>query len=471
MAEPTWIFFQKNENIYKYKLIDNAYLFDANLMQLQIEGWNEELTFNDITHIRTVDYLKESIESLPNELKELDIKRTNINVIPTFTDKIRHVKMIDSKIQITDEANSSVKQLYPNAKIEIYDTGNMFKTDYDRKVYNNRRPVVNNFVPNHGAMIINPPIIDDMKNVLNSTQTVHLSSINKCIIDAIELIKKDSLKYDNVIDPIEKLLSVMNINTDSPISYIVSQLRINFFNNLISNRVINEIVNKYVNFNKYSKLKTNLNHWYNDGVRHSVFQLTFKELFDMVMRIIESHPEKNNIKELLITELYDAIGVCFLGRINRMINSLSPFVDGIKISISVKEEVQIKIGIIIKKLMENKIKKKDAIIEMKELFSDVGEKDNITDEFKKANLEALNDFDDDDTIEEEPKNKIKDEVENEENYEAEAENNIEDVADNEAKVEEGIDNIGDEELFVNMQNIVTYSPFNNEQLFVNNNYQ
>jgi len=36
MTDPTWIFFQKNENIYKYKLIDNAYLFDANLMQLQI---------------------------------------------------------------------------------------------------------------------------------------------------------------------------------------------------------------------------------------------------------------------------------------------------------------------------------------------------------------------------------------------------------------------------------------------------
>ena len=76
-----------------------------------------------------------------------------------------------------------------------------------------------------------------------------------------------------------------------------------------------------------------------------------------------------------------------------MINSLSPFIDDIKISISVKEEIQIKIGIIIKKLMNNTIKKKDAILELNELFSGVDEKDNITQSFKDANLEALNDFD------------------------------------------------------------------------------
>ena len=59
MTEPTWIFFEKNANIFKYKLVDNTHLFDVNLMQLQIEGWNEDLTFNDITHIKTIDYLEQ----------------------------------------------------------------------------------------------------------------------------------------------------------------------------------------------------------------------------------------------------------------------------------------------------------------------------------------------------------------------------------------------------------------------------
>lgn len=387
MSETTWVFFEKNAKIFKYKLIDNEHLFNVNLMQLQIEGWNEELTFNDITHIRTFDYLKDKIDTLPTSLKELNIKKSNINVIPIFNDKIEQIKIINSKIDNNEDNISSLKMMYPKAKIDIYNNEFMFKTNYVRKyepVVRLVRQVGIGFVPFERNYRNLNNIIDDTKNVLNSQQTVHLSSINKCVIDAIEFIKKESGKYDVVSVPIDKLLSVMPGNYAGTFT-----IMLHILNRVYKNKVID-------NYNKYSKLKKSLNRWYNDGNIHSVFQLTFRELFDMIMKIIENHPEKNNIKELMIAELYDAIGLCFLGRINRMINSLAPFVDGIKISISTKEEIQIKIGLIIKKLMDNKIKKKDAFIKMKELFNDVGEKDNITDDFKNSNLEALNDFDDDD---------------------------------------------------------------------------
>ena len=149
-----------------------------------------------------------------------------------------------------------------------------------------------------------------------------------------------------------------------------------------------------------SSLQSAIEKWYADETQHSIIQLSFKQLFDMIMKIIENHPQKDDIKERLKQELTDSIGLCFLGRINRMVNSLMGFVDGIQIGLSVKEEIQMKIELIIKNIMNKKIKKKEAISQMKILFEKVGEEDNITENFKQANLIALEDFDDDDEEEE-----------------------------------------------------------------------
>ena len=161
------------------------------------------------------------------------------------------------------------------------------------------------------------------------------------------VIKEKSKNYEVVVNPIKKLLSVIDLEFNVSIYNIFS-----VFNN----------INKYrTNKNKYDLLENQLRLWSLDQTVHTVFKLTFKQTFNMIMQIIENHPEKNNIKLLLIEELIDSVGNCFTGRMNRMINSLTLFVEGIKITISVREDVQIKIGVIVKKLIDQKIKKKDAI--------------------------------------------------------------------------------------------------------------
>ena len=54
-----------------------------------------------------------------------------------------------------------------------------------------------------------------------------------------------------------------------------------------------------------------------------------------------------------------------------------------------------KISILIKKLNEQKINRETAKEQMIELFSNVGEKDNISDGYKEAYLRALDDYDND----------------------------------------------------------------------------
>ena len=123
---------------------------------------------------------------------------------------------------------------------------------------------------------------------------------------------------------------------------------------------------------------------------------TEEELFQMIITIIENHPQKKEMKERLKIELTDAIGMCFTGRMNRMVNALVGFVDGIQIGLSVKEELQMRISAIVKKLMDKKIKKKKAKEEMEEMFKEVGENEGVSGNYKTANIMALDDFDDDD---------------------------------------------------------------------------
>jgi hypothetical protein len=110
------------------------------------------------------------------------------------------------------------------------------------------------------------------------------------------------------------------------------------------------------------------------------------------MRIIMHHPQKEDLKIRMITELTDSVGMCFTGRINRMVNALVGFVDRVTVSISKKEEVNINVSQIVHRLMEHKIKKEDAITEMTVLFIEAGTA--VDENFKNANILALDDFDD-----------------------------------------------------------------------------
>lgn len=346
----TWVILEKNKNIYKYKLFDNAFLFHKDIMDLQIEGWNTgvPMDYDDIICIKTDGYYKTTIPSIPKSLREISIKDSNITEVPVFPPSITSIQIINSKIEMNDQELKNLHTLYPQATIQI--------ANYDFMKKQIKRVEVQEALDEFEAI---RGETHQENNVLSSSQTVHISSINNCVIQAIEIIKKEYIHYPLIRNPIDALLN------GEPTNSVNSEL---------------------------SSLRQNIKRWNNDPTQHSVHRITFKELFGMIMTIIENHLSKDDMKERLITELMESQGLCFTGRINRMVNALVGFMDHIQVGLSVKEETQLKITALIKKLIDKKIKKEKAKEEMMELFSGLGEEDNISDSYKQANLEALDEF-------------------------------------------------------------------------------
>lgn len=91
---------------------------------------------------------------------------------------------------------------------------------------------------------------------------------------------------------------------------------------------------------------------------HSVIKCSFGDLLIQVWRIIKDNLNKNEIKNILNTEMKDSIGKCFTGRISRLINVLNGYSDLVDIKISDTEQKNI-----IMSLAINKYKSKEEIEE------------------------------------------------------------------------------------------------------------
>jgi regulator of replication initiation timing len=139
-----------------------------------------------------------------------------------------------------------------------------------------------------------------------------------------------------------------------------------------------------------------IQNWFASQEIHSLHQITFATLFEKVVRIIIHHEHKEGLIERLREELMEAMGMCFTGRINRLVNSLSGIVEGIKVSFSIEEQIQLESQQIIKRLNDKTITLEKAKEEMEEIFND---EDIVADpqlmKLKEDYIIALEDFADD----------------------------------------------------------------------------
>lgn len=136
--------------------------------------------------------------------------------------------------------------------------------------------------------------------------------------------------------------------------------------------------------------------WFASQQIHSLHQITFAQLFEKVVRIIIHHEHKEGLIERLREELKEAIGLCFTGRMNRLVNSLSGIVEGITVSFSIEEQIQLESQQIIKRLTDKNINLEKAKEEMVEIFNDEDIKnDPRLMQLKEAYVNALEDFADD----------------------------------------------------------------------------
>jgi len=76
-----------------------------------------------------------------------------------------------------------------------------------------------------------------------------------------------------------------------------------------------------------------------DKTEHSVFLITFEELFGDVWRRIQGHPERDEIKRVLGQEMKDGMCKCFTGRISRLVNCLSGFYEDVGVKIGSSDQI------------------------------------------------------------------------------------------------------------------------------------
>ena len=87
------------------------------------------------------------------------------------------------------------------------------------------------------------------------------------------------------------------------------------------------------------KVKNTILEYIDDDTRHSIYMINYKQLFCLVYARILTNNHKDDLFKIMNNEIHDGIGLCFTGRITRLLNILSGFYDDIEIQISNSEQI------------------------------------------------------------------------------------------------------------------------------------
>lgn len=426
--------FVKKGRIYHEKLTgdNDLNIFDIQLTNVYLDKYdemiNETVTFHDITSL-TLFKNDDVIESLPNNLKYLYIKSgtlrqlpisaevasnievihldfTNLEYFPDISkcNKLREItinhsnlnrfrpdytlppslKVVNLRYNHINDVDFTLFKMNPDIKLnfsynnlntETIDNIIMVNPRSDIKMQNRYRfiPITphnyNNFEIRHMMNIMmNPPVhtpTEVNSNVLkNNTQTVHLSSINKSIVTSYKYI----LKY----------IETNNIKVSE--TDVISE--------------INQEFNKL----KLKKLDSYLKTQFEDSNIHTILQIKYSKLLTIVWSIVKTHADSANLIERFYTELNESQEVCFTGRMNRLVNVLVGYIEGVVVSISLKEELQMSIQLLMDKLNKQEITYNQTKEELTKILNqeydvDTTDPNNIiSEEYKQSWLVALNDY-------------------------------------------------------------------------------
>lgn len=169
-----------------------------------------------------------------------------------------------------------------------------------------------------------------------NNQNVHYSSIHNSANKSLDII----LKYE-------------------PKKYNISHTR----------RILSEIQAAYRKYKRVNKImhcilpgfflpSLPLNTWCRDTTIHSKHGISYKTLLMKVWAIIAESDSRQELEMILCEELEASRHVCFTGRFTRTLNTLSGFIDGVQVGISLREQMHNQIA---KAIEKSRIKYKDNI--------------------------------------------------------------------------------------------------------------
>jgi hypothetical protein len=381
-------------------------IFNRGIVNVLLEPYQElegiHYTYDDISTIIINDDNRAFIgdndddthQYLPNGLKKLHIQRSRLVQLPKFPQSIEKIIIGSSFIRLIGEDfthYANLKQLEIGVMSDLGSIypANLYKKiikiqEPERELYFNRRIVHQNNRPMPDVLYrdyIRPTALEPdaakLAHLVNNGQSVHISSINKAICKSITLINELAEKHPPVENPLEYIIKHKNV----------------------FKRAYHYVRNMFKSLdNDITDSNTTIQGWFASGEIHSLHQITFAQLFEKVVRIIIHHEHKEGLIERLREELTEAIGLCFTGRMNRLVNSLSGIVEGIKVSFSIEEQIQLESQKIIERLNNKTITLEKAKEEMVEIFNDEDIiKDAALMRLKEDYVNALEDFAHDDT--------------------------------------------------------------------------
>lgn len=87
-------------------------------------------------------------------------------------------------------------------------------------------------------------------------------------------------------------------------------------------------------------LRVAIESWCASDLVHSVYGIAFENLMGRVVWIVVRHEHRKELLNITRDELRASIGLCFTGRMSRVVNILSGFVEDVHVGISSKEQLQ-----------------------------------------------------------------------------------------------------------------------------------
>jgi hypothetical protein len=388
------LFFNDTKKLVIHENSDNV--FNRGLMNILLEPYQElegiYYTYDDISTI-ILNYYRgydEIIIDFPKNLKKLEINSSSMRYMPDFPPSIEKIIIRSSLMRLINDDFTKYPDLKQLELGVLLNLNPIFSPHLYKKITILPKPEIVRNIDIHindtidysdyrdGRLYAyNPPIVlepnaNAITHLVNNGQSVHISSINKAICKSITLINEMASKYSEVENPLNYMIKSKNV----------------------LKRVYDYIFSMYGNEITYTN--PSVLEWFNSTEIHSLHQITFATLFEKVVRIIIHHEHKEGLIERLREELTEAMGLCFTGRMNRLVNSLSGIVEGIKVSFSIEEQIQLESQKIIERLTQKTITLEKAKEEMVEIFNDEDIiKDAALMRLKEDYVNALDDYLDD----------------------------------------------------------------------------
>jgi len=322
------------------KLLNYLNVSRNRIQHMNFNSLTDNLQYLNINHnfIRDIPYLPSGLktficcnnmlrqipENLPPRLKILKICNNRItelpNVLPT------RLKLLSCKNNNIDEIPDSIMNCNSLTNLK-YDGNRRIRVSeeilefIDEIVRRNRER--NNYHAN-----ANNVFDKHVKTVYRDGQNVHDKSIDKSVLESLQkIIKETKLVKRRIVDCLEEFNKIIEEEDD----------------------IIIIEDDEYMYNTPYKKLE----YLCSIDYKHIQLGLTYADIFVYVWNKIRESPYRNDIINILISELDEMLSVCFTGRVSRLVNCLNGFDDNVVISISETSQIQAKYDLINKKLLHS----------------------------------------------------------------------------------------------------------------------